>query len=72
MKQYNEHISYEILENGYMIYLDGEPWISQLDQYSKPYDKDKSYEENCIMQLDDITSAANATDEASVDGNEVW
>lgn len=56
MKQYNENISYEIVENGYKIYLDGKLWIEQLDEYSKPYDVNKSYEENCIMQLDDITA----------------
>ena len=56
MTQYNENISYEILENGYKIYLDGRIWIEQLDEYSKPYDKDKTYEENCLLQLADITA----------------
>lgn len=56
MKKYNEHISYEIVENGYKIYLDGELWITQLDEYSHPMDPEKSYEENCIMQLDELTA----------------
>lgn len=58
MKQYNDNISYEIVENGYKIYLDGKLWIEQLDEYSKPYDVNKSYEENCIMQLDELTAPA--------------
>lgn len=58
MTQYNENISYEIVENGYKIYLDGKLWIEQLDQYSKPIDESKSFEENCIAQLNEITAIA--------------
>ena len=61
MTQYNENISYEIVENGYKIYLDGKPWIEQLDEYAKPYDTAKTYEENCLLQLEDITATATAT-----------
>lgn len=57
MKKYNENISYEIVENGYKIYLDEQLWIEQLDEYSKPMDPSKTFEENCIMQLDDITAS---------------
>ena len=60
MTQYNENISYEILENGYKIYLDGKLWIEQLDGYAKPYDTAKTYEENCLLQLEDITTTATA------------
>ena len=60
MTQYNENISYEIVEKGYKIYLNGKLWIEQLDEYSKPYDKDKTYEENCLLQLEDITATATA------------
>ena len=56
MTQYNENISYEILENGYKIYLDGKLWIEQLDEYAKPYDTNKTFEENCIAQLEEITN----------------
>lgn len=56
MTQYNENISYEILENGYKIYLDGKLWIEQLDEYAKPIDESKSFEENCLAQLADITN----------------
>ena len=60
MTQYNENISYEILENGYKIYLDGKLWIEQLDEYAKPIDTAKTYEENCLLQLADITATATA------------
>ena len=59
MTQYNENISYEILENGYKIYLNGKLWIEQLDQYAKPIDESKSFEENCIAQLNEITAIAH-------------
>ena len=61
MTQYNENISYEILDNGYKIYLNGKLWIEQLDEYAKPYDTAKPYEENCLLQLEDITTTATAT-----------
>ena len=48
-------LGYEIKENGYLIYLDEILWISQLEPYGKPKDKEKSYEENCLMQIDEIT-----------------
>ena len=60
MTQYNENISYEILDNGYKIYLDGKLWIEQLAEYSKPIDATKTYEENCLLQLEDITTTATA------------
>ena len=49
------NISYQIFEDGYDIYLDGEPWISQREPYGKMYDKTKSYEENCLLQIEEIT-----------------
>jgi hypothetical protein len=48
-------ISYKIEENGYSIYLGGQLWITQYDQYSKPMDNTKSIEENCLLQIEDIT-----------------
>ena len=59
MKQYNENISYEILDNGYKIYLDGKLWIEQLDEFAKPIDATKTYEENCLLQLEGITATAH-------------
>lgn len=55
MIQYNETLSYEIKSNGYLIYRNEELWLTQLDRYAKPYDANKSYEENCLMQLADLT-----------------
>ena len=49
-------ISYEIFEDGYEIYLDGTLWIKQRGEYSKPIDKDKSFEENCLAQIEEITT----------------
>ena len=62
MTQYNENISHEILDNGYKIYLNGKLWIEQLDEYSKPIDATKTYEENCLLQLADITANTANTD----------
>lgn len=67
MTQYNENISYEIVENGYKIYLDGKLWIEQLDEYAKPYDANKSFEENCLAQLEDITRPAEASQQISLE-----
>lgn len=66
MVQYNENIKYEILEDGYNIYRNenGEDkiWISQRGDYSKPIDSQKSFEENCIAQLEQITAAVAPTE----------
>lgn len=48
-------IAYEILEDGYMIYLDGKPWILQQGIYANPMDKTKTYEENCLAQIEELT-----------------
>lgn len=48
-------ISYQIFSDGYDIYLDGKPWISQRAPYDKPCDKAKSYEENCLAQIEELT-----------------
>ena len=45
-------ISYEIDENGYTIYLDGQTWISQRDTCI-PY-SDLGYEGSCLKQIEDI------------------
>lgn len=50
----NKPISYEVTEDGYDIYLGGEKWISQHEQLGKPVDKNKSYEENCLAQIEEI------------------
>lgn len=54
-------IAYEILDDGYMIYLDGKAWIKQRGTYGKPMDSSKSYEENCLLQIEDITKPSEET-----------
>ena len=54
-------ISYEIFSDGYEIYLDGTIWIKQRGEYSKPIDKDKTYEENCLAQIEEITTVIEPT-----------
>ena len=47
-----DRITYEILEDGYLIKLDGKPWIKQYEPYI-PY-PELSYEEGCLKQIEDI------------------
>lgn len=58
--KYNDKYEYEIFEDGYEIYYDSSI-ISQRGEYSHPYDLDKSYEENCLMQLEDLSRPFNPT-----------
>ena len=67
MIQYNDNISYEIVEDGYKIYNNNKLWITQLGQYSRPIDINKSFEENCIMQLDEITASATTEEMTNED-----
>ena len=55
-------IAYEILDDGYMIYLDGKAWIKQRGDYGKPMGSSKSYEENCLLQIEDITAEPKTDD----------
>ena len=48
----NKQVSYEVTENGYKIYLDGQLWIHQYEPYI--LDKSKSYEENAVAQIEEI------------------
>ena len=50
-----ERITYEILEDGYMIYLDGNPWVEQREPYI-PF-RNLSYEEGCLKQIDEIVKS---------------
>ena len=56
MTKYSDNISYKIVENGYEIYLDGKLWITQYEPYAHPYDNSKSYEENCLLQIEELTA----------------
>lgn len=49
-------ISYEIFDDGYDIYLDGSLWIAQHEPYGHPMDATKSYEENCLLQIEELTA----------------
>lgn len=53
-----ERISYEIKEDGYLIFLDGNPWISQ-DRTNLPY-PDRTLEECCQQQIEDLLAAAES------------
>lgn len=67
-KTINEQtISYEIFDDGYEIYLDGTLWIKQRGEYSKPIDKDKSYEENCLAQIEEITTVVEPSNPYGID-----
>ena len=50
-----DRITYEILENGYKINLDGQPWIEQIEPHI-PY-PNLSYEEGCLKQIEEIVSS---------------
>lgn len=62
-------LSYELKDNGYIIYNDGQPWIKQLDdengQFGKPIDKNKSYEENCLAQIEELCTVPEPTPDSS-------
>lgn len=49
-------LSYEIGTDGYDIYLEGKIWITQHGKYGKPVDKTKSYEANCLAQIEELTA----------------
>ncbi len=57
MKEYyydDKLVTYSLSNDGYDIYLDGILWVSQHEPYI-PY-RNKSYEENAILQIEEITS----------------
>ena len=49
-----DRITYEILENGYRINLDGKPWIEQVEPYIP--NPSISYEENAIAQIEELVA----------------
>ena len=70
-----QSISYDLKDNGYVILLDGKPWIEQLDtpsgQFGKPMDKNMSYEENCLAQIEELCAvredaSVGATDNSTL------
>jgi len=61
-------LTYDILDNGYVIKLEGKKWIEQVGEYSKPMDNSKSYEENAILQIEDLTKEV-ISEESEIDKN---
>lgn len=49
-------VTYEVLEDGYNIYLDEKLWISQQEPYI-PY-PDLGYEESCLKQIEELCTKA--------------
>ena len=55
----NKQISYEVTNDGYKIYLDGQLWIHQYEPYIP--DKSKSYEENAIAHIEELYNGYQAS-----------
>ena len=53
----NKAVSYEVTENGYNIYLGDALWITQYEPYIP--NKELSYEENAIAQINEIVEGFN-------------
>lgn len=56
-KKYNEEYSYTLYDDGYEIEYYDKVIIRQRGEYGKPYRGDKSYEENCLMQLEELVNS---------------
>lgn len=50
----NKSVSYEVLEDGYKIYLDGQDFIHQYEPYIP--DHSKTYEENAVAQIEELVA----------------
>ena len=66
-KDYNEIYKYEVFNDGYDIYKDNALLISQREPYGKPIDNQLTFEENCLMQLENITAEEKLSDEMSLE-----
>ena len=55
----NKQISYEVTDNGYKIFLDGQLWIHQYEPYIP--NPSISYEENAIAQIEEIYNGYQAS-----------
>ena len=72
MTKYNENLSYKIKDNGYEIYNDGKLWITQYEPYGKMFKDDGTYEENCLLQLEEITRPVEESNNDYGVPNEVY
>ena len=66
-KDYNGIYKYELFNDGYDIYKDNVLLISQREPYGKPIDNQLTFEENCLMQLENITNEEQTSDEMSLE-----
>ena len=66
MKPYNERLSYEIVEDGYIIYLDNAPYVEQHDPYAKQFLPDEDYEANCLIHIEEIASFLESESSVSI------
>lgn len=64
---YNGIYEYEVFNDGYDIYKDNVLLISQREPYGKPIDNQLTFEENCLMQLENITNEERLSDEMSLE-----
>ena len=64
---YNGIYEYEVFNDGYDIYKDNVLLISQREPYGKPIDNQLTFEENCLMQLENITAEEQISDEMSLE-----
>ena len=64
---YNGIYEYEVFNDGYDIYKDNVLLISQREPYGKPIDNQLTFEENCLMQLENITNEEQTSDEMSLE-----
>ena len=55
----NKQVSYEVTDNGYKIFLDGQLWIHQYEPYIP--DKSKSYEENAVADIEELYNGFQAS-----------
>lgn len=53
-----KNYTYEIFDDGYDIYLNGNPHISQREPYAHVYKHDGTYEENALLQIESLTAPA--------------
>ena len=55
----NKQVSYEVTNDGYKIFLDGQLWIHQYEPYI--LDPSKSYEENALAHIEEIYNEYQAS-----------
>lgn len=61
--KFNDKYSYEIFDDGYDIYLDGQPHITQREPYAHVYAPEGTYEENALLQLESLTAPVDENPE---------